>query len=133
MILTLVLGKLLVKIQIQKIVVQSVYDLNLAVVDNEKTINVEIGSILTWNTMDVKKKSDIPTRKRKCPKKWKKNIEKDKRMRGFEYKDYKGIVHEAKVDTVVQTCPEKCARKCPTKINSGQQIKVSNTYWNITN
>ena len=28
-----------------KIVVQSVYDLNLAVVDNEKTLNFEIGSL----------------------------------------------------------------------------------------
>ena len=116
-----------------KIVVHSVYDLNLAVVDNEQTLNFEIGSILTWNTMDVMKKSDIPTRKRKCPKKWKKYIEKDKRMRGLEYKDYNDIAHDAKMDSVVQTCPEKCARKCPTKINSDQQIKVRNTYWNITN
>ena len=68
---------------------------------------------MQWLLEDIEKQVDLLLKKKRNPAKWKKNIEKVKKMKRLEYCNYKGEVHNKKLieyGEEIQRCRDTCHR-----------------------
>ena len=66
---------------------------------------------MQWLLKDIEKQVDLLLKKKRDPAKWKKKIEKVKKMKGLEYCNYNGEVHNKKLieyGEEIQRCRDTC-------------------------
>ena len=114
------------------VLVAEVYEINL--ISSELLLDKEFnkGSIINWNIENLEPQSTIPRRKGKNPGLWKKNIEKNKKRKGQEYTNPKGVTKKKMVVTEfdeLERCESKCGRHCESFADHQKYLR--NEYWAI--
>ena len=117
------------------VLVTQVYETNL--ISSELFLqrkDFKKGKIINWNIDNLELQSSIPRRKGQNPESWKKNIERNKKRKGQEYTNSKGVIKKKMVVTEfdeLEMCGKKCGRHCESFAD--QQKFLRNEYWAIEN
>lgn len=86
---------------------------------------------LNASNSEVVEHQSKPRKRVRHPSKWKKNMRKEKRSRGEEYINVKGVTVPPKQIDTAREC--NCQQKCHEKILPNQQLKLFNSYYAMGN